>query len=48
MGLAYELGKFEHEILALSPTEFARWLAFFRIKREEEKKASRKGGKGTR
>lgn len=33
--IAEALGKFEHEILELSPEEYARWLAYFRIQQKE-------------
>jgi hypothetical protein len=31
MRIAYELGKFEHEVLDLSPGEYARWVAYFKM-----------------
>jgi hypothetical protein len=46
MKLAYELGKTEKEIEALPPDEFGRWVAFFQILDEQEKKARKKAGAG--
>lgn len=39
--LAEKLGKFEHEVAELSPDEFARWIAFFNLRRKEEQQANR-------
>lgn len=39
MTLAYELGRTEEEILAMKPDEFARWVAFFRIKFPPKKRS---------
>lgn len=43
MKIAYELGKTEEEILALSSEEYSRWVAFFKIKAEQEKKQLSRG-----
>lgn len=40
--MAENLGKFEHEVLELSPQEFARLLAHFILKAEDIKRAERK------
>lgn len=37
MKIAYELGKTEDEILSLTGEEYSRWVAFFKIKAEQEK-----------
>lgn len=42
MTVAEALGKFEWEVLELSPGEFARWCAYFKIREKEEKKAAQK------
>lgn len=42
MFVAEQLGKFEHEVAELTPDEFARWLAYFKLKREREEKARKK------
>lgn len=39
MYVAEQLGKFEHEIAALTVSEYARWIAYFNIKTKEEKKS---------
>jgi len=39
MSLAYELGKTESEIMAMTPEEFGRWEAFFRIRNKKLKTA---------
>jgi len=39
MAVAYELGKFESEVRQLMPHELARWIAYFNLKSENEKKA---------
>lgn len=44
--LAYELGKFEHEVMTLTPQEYEHWIAFLMIKSDDKKRASRKGGSG--
>lgn len=36
MTIAEALKKFEWEVLELSPTEFARWCAYFKIREQEE------------
>lgn len=46
MKLAHELGKTEKEIEALPPDEFGRWVAYFQIVDEQEKKAAKKAGQG--
>lgn len=48
MNLAYKLGKTEAEIFQLSPDEFGRWVSFFKILEEQEEKARRKSGVGTK
>jgi len=43
MGLAYKLGKFEHEILEnLTPSEFQRWRAYFILEREAQERAEKR------
>jgi hypothetical protein len=39
MYVAEQLGKFEHEVLALPVHSFARWIAYFNIKAKEEKRS---------
>jgi hypothetical protein len=39
MAVAENLGKFAHEVEELTPDELADWLAYFKLKREAEKKA---------
>lgn len=39
MAVAEQLGKFSHEVEELTPNELADWLAYFKLKREAEKKA---------
>lgn len=48
MFIAEQLGKFESEILGLSISEFARWIAYFRIKVEEEKKQADRRRRGSK
>lgn len=38
MFVAEQLGRFEHEVLGLSNEEIARWMAYFNVKAEYEKK----------
>lgn len=42
MRLAHELGKTESEIMDLSPDEFGRWVAYFRLEDEREAKERRR------
>jgi len=42
MSVAYELHKFEGEVLELDPDELARWIAFFKIRSKEHEKAMKK------
>lgn len=46
MALGEALGKFAYEILELSPTEYAMWLAYFKVKAEELKKQTKRAKKG--
>lgn len=39
--VAEKLGKFIHEVEKLTPDEFAEYLAYFKLKLEEEKKLSK-------
>lgn len=48
MRLAEVLGKFEHEILEMSRDEFVRWIAYFNIKADLEKKAIEKAKRESR
>ena len=45
MSLAYELNLTEEEVLNFSIEKFERWVAFFRLKDDNEKAALRRGGK---
>lgn len=40
--LAEKLGKFVHEVEELTPNELAEYLAYFKLKMEEEKKEADK------
>jgi hypothetical protein len=37
MRVAYELHKFEHEVIALPPDEFSRWVAYFQMMDRESR-----------
>ena len=40
--IAWELGRTEAEVLSMDPDEFARWVAFFKMQKEEADKAARR------
>jgi len=40
--LAEKLGKFVHQIEELTPDEFAEYLAYYKIRADEDKKEARK------
>lgn len=46
MRLAYELCKTEYEILEMTPDEYARWVAFFQLLADDDKRRSRNRGNG--
>jgi hypothetical protein len=48
MKLAYELRRTEEEVKQLSPDEFARWVAFFQILNDQERKAAKKARQPSR
>jgi hypothetical protein len=37
MRIAYELHKFEYEVISLSPEEFSRWVAYFKMMDRESR-----------
>jgi hypothetical protein len=42
MRIAHELGRFEYEVLQMSPEEFGRWVEYLKIDDEMKRKFARR------